>query len=84
MLANHTSISTLFKRILGQYDKMRKRNVFIDSYKKTTPFADGLEEFDIAREVVSDLIREYEEAETDTYLDAGLNQGTADTSTATA
>ena len=56
---------------------MRKRNVFIDSYKKTAPFADGLEEFDTAREVVSDLIREYEEAETESYMDAGLGQGSS-------
>ncbi|MCJ1329163.1 gamma-tubulin [Thelotrema lepadinum] len=71
MLANHTSVATLFKRILGQYEKMRKRNVFIEGYKRTAPFAEGLEEFDRAREVVGDLIREYEEAETESYLDVG-------------
>jgi tubulin gamma len=71
MLANHTSVATLFKRILGQYEKMRKRNVFIEGYKRTAPFAEGLEEFDVAKEVVSDLIREYEEAETEGYLDVG-------------
>ena len=69
MLANHTSIATLFKRILVQYTKMRNRNVFLDGYKKTAPFSDGLGEFDEARDVVSDLIAEYEEAETDGYLD---------------
>lgn len=71
MLANHTSVATLFKRIVGQYEKMRKRNVFIEGYKRTAPFSDGLEEFDVAREVVGDLIREYEEAETENYLDVG-------------
>ena len=69
MLANHTSISTLFRRIVVQYDKMRKRNAYLDGYKKEAPFADGLGEFDEARAVVQDLIGEYEEAETEAYLD---------------
>ena len=69
MLANHTSVATLFKRIIFQYDRMRNRNVFLDGYKKEAPFADGLGEFDEARAVVMDLIAEYEEAETESYLD---------------
>lgn len=69
MLANHTSVATLFKRIVVQYDKMRKRNAYLEGYKKEAPFADGLGEFDEARAVVMDLIGEYEEAETENYLD---------------
>ncbi|KAL8901741.1 MAG: hypothetical protein Q9207_005052 [Kuettlingeria erythrocarpa] len=69
MLANHTSVATLFKRIVVQYDKMRKRNAYLEGYKKEAPFADGLGEFDEARAVVQDLISEYEEAETEAYLD---------------
>lgn len=69
MLANHTSVATLFKRIVVQYDKMRKRNAYLEGYKKEAPFADGLGEFDEARAVVMDLIGEYEEAETESYLD---------------
>ena len=69
MLANHTSVATLFRRIVVQYDKMRKRNAYLEGYKKEAPFADGLGQFDEARAVVMDLIAEYEEAETDTYLD---------------
>lgn len=69
MLANHTSIATLFRRIVVQYDKLRKRNAFLESYKKEAPFANGLGEFDEARAVVMDLINEYEEAETEAYLD---------------
>ncbi|OAA68765.1 gamma-tubulin [Niveomyces insectorum RCEF 264] len=68
MLANHTSIATLFKRILRQYDGMRKRNAFVDTYKKTAPFSDSLSEFDESREVVADLIAEYEAAEQGDYL----------------
>lgn len=70
MLANHTSVSSLFRRIVQQYDRLRKRNAFLDGYKKEAPFADGLGEFDVAREVVTDLIAEYEEAEDASYLSA--------------
>lgn len=50
---------------------MRKRNAFIESYKKTAPFSENLNEFDEAREVVSDLIGEYEAAEDADYLNPG-------------
>ena len=69
MLANHTSISTLFRRIVMQYDRMRKRGVFLEGYKKEALFAENLSQFDDARAVVMDLIAEYEEAETESYLD---------------
>ena len=62
MLANHTGIATLFKRIVFQYDRLRKRNAFLEQYKREEPFRDGLGQFDEAREVVMDLIGEYEEA----------------------
>lgn len=54
---------------------MKKRNAFIEAYKKTAPFANNLNEFDEAREVVTDLIAEYEAAEGADYLnpDAGNN-----------
>ncbi|KAF4259563.1 hypothetical protein KXW98_005852 [Aspergillus fumigatus] len=69
MLANHTSVATLFKRIVQQYDRLRKRNAFLEQYKKETPFTDGLGEFDEARAVVMDLVGEYEAAEREDYLD---------------
>ncbi|OAA57709.1 Tubulin [Cordyceps fumosorosea ARSEF 2679] len=68
MLANHTSIATLFRRIVKQYDGMRKRNAFMEGYKKTAPFSENLHEFDEARQVVGDLIAEYEAAEDQDYL----------------
>lgn len=68
MMSNHTSIATLFKRIVRQYDGMRKRNAFMEGYKKTAPFAENLDEFDESREVVTDLISEYEAAEDAGYL----------------
>jgi tubulin gamma len=50
---------------------MRKRNAFMEGYKKTAPFADNLNEFDESREVVTDLIQEYEAAEDVDYLNPG-------------
>ncbi|KAF3482524.1 tubulin gamma chain [Arthroderma uncinatum] len=75
MLANHTSVATLFKRIVSQYDRLRKRNAFLEQYKKEAPFADGLGEFDEAREVVMDLVAEYEAAEKPDYLGGGGAEG---------
>ncbi|KAJ3107368.1 gamma-tubulin [Phlyctochytrium planicorne] len=68
MLANHTSIASLFKRTCDQYDRLRKRNAFLDQYRKEAMFADSLEEFDSSREVVRDLIAEYEACEGADYL----------------
>ncbi|KAF1962142.1 tubulin-domain-containing protein [Byssothecium circinans] len=68
MLANHTGIATLFKRIVVQYSALRKRNAFLESYKREQPFRDGLGEFDEAKEVVQNLIDEYQEAEDLDYL----------------
>jgi tubulin gamma len=47
---------------------MRKRNAFMEGYKKTAPFSENLQEFDEARQVVADLIGEYEAAEDANYL----------------
>lgn len=69
MLANHTSVATLFRRIVTQYGQMRKRNAYLEQYKKEAPFAEGLGEFDEAKEVVMGLIAEYEAAEREDYLD---------------
>lgn len=51
---------------------MRKRNAFMEGYKKTAPFSDNLNEFDESREVVADLIAEYEAAESADYLNPDL------------
>ncbi|KAK3672422.1 gamma-tubulin [Recurvomyces mirabilis] len=74
MLANHTGIATLFKRIVAQYDRLRKRNAFLEQYKREEPFRDGLGQFDEAREVAMDLIGEYEEAESKDYLNGGVSE----------
>lgn len=56
MLANHTSIHMLFRKILGQYDKLRSKNAFINNYSSESIFADSLDEFDVSRECVQSLI----------------------------
>ncbi len=47
----------------------------MEGYKKTAPFADNLSEFDESREVVTDLIAEYEAAEDADYLNPTTGDG---------
>jgi tubulin gamma len=68
MLANNTSIASLFKRTCDQFDRLRKRNAFLEGYRKHPMFADSLDEFDDSRNVVQDLIDEYEACETPDYV----------------
>jgi tubulin gamma len=68
MLANHTSIRTLFGRTLAQYDKLRSRRAFLDSYLSEKMFDGRLDEFDESRQVVVDLIDEYKAAEKIDYM----------------
>lgn len=76
MLANHTSIRTLFARTVKQYDKLRKRNAFLESYRKERLFAGSLDEFDSSREAVQELIDEYQAAECDNYIEWAASGGT--------
>lgn len=46
----------------------------MEGYKKTAPFSDNLDEFDESREVVSDLIADYEAAEDANYLNPDLGE----------
>jgi tubulin gamma len=49
MIVNHTAMAQLFGRTVSQYDKLRKRNAFLEQYRREPMFIDGLEEFDSAR-----------------------------------
>ena len=75
MLANHTSMSELFARSLGQFDKIKKRNAFLDNYRKEPMFADNLDEFDDSREVVQMLVDEYKACERPDYASFGASGG---------
>ena len=68
MLANHTSIRHLFTKCLTQYDKLMRRKAFLDQYEQHPIFADGLEEFDDAREIVEGLAEEYAACESPDYI----------------
>lgn len=72
MMANHTAISQLFDRCVKQYDKLRSRNAFLENYRQEPMFADSLDEFDHAKEVVTALSEEYKAAETEDYIRWGL------------
>ena len=68
MLANHTCVAQMFSKTIQQYDKIRKRNAFIDNYRKEPMFAENLDEFDSSREVVVNLRDEYKAAEGADYV----------------
>ncbi|KAI5479362.1 hypothetical protein MNV49_003696 [Pseudohyphozyma bogoriensis] len=71
MLANHTSIASMFKRIVDQYDKMMHRKANLHTYTSEPMFANGLDEFEDAREVATELIKEYQACEKADYIDYG-------------
>mmetsp|Transcript_60473 Transcript_60473/g.153676 ORF Transcript_60473/g.153676 Transcript_60473/m.153676 type:complete len:189 (+) Transcript_60473:1050-1616(+) len=72
MMANHTAICQLFDRCIKQYDKLRSRNAFLDNYRQEPMFAENLDEFDDAKEVVMSLSDEYKAAESEDYIKWGL------------
>lgn len=63
MLANHTSITSLFQRTLDQFDRLWKRQAFLDPYKKQSMFENGLAEFEDSRDIVRGLVHEYKKLE---------------------
>lgn len=63
MLANHTSITSLFQRILDQFERLWKRHAFLEPYKKQAMFENGLEEFEDSRDIVRGLVHEYKKLE---------------------
>nr|WAQ15574.1 tubulin gamma 1 [Halisarca dujardinii] len=75
MLANHTSIAYLFERTAKQYDKLRKRQAFLDQFKKEAMFKDDLSELDRSREVVQELVDEYEASTRLDYIHWGSSKG---------
>ncbi|XP_077979335.1 tubulin gamma-1 chain [Glandiceps talaboti] len=74
MLANHTGISTLFDRTCKQYDKLRRREAFLEQFRKEDMFKDNLDELDNSREVVQQLIDEYHASTKPEYISWGSKQ----------
>ena len=75
MLANHTSIHSLFSKMIEHYRMLRKRNAFIDAYKKEKMFEENLDEFQDSSEVVQSVIDEYISADKENYIDWGIGEG---------
>jgi tubulin gamma len=67
MLFNHTSVAHHLKKVSEDYDKLRKRNAFLEMYKQH----DLIDEFDECKTAVSDLIDEYTSCEKEDYIDRG-------------
>ncbi|KAH8412412.1 hypothetical protein KR009_001833 [Drosophila setifemur] len=78
MLANHTSICSLFERALNQYDKLRKRGAFLDQFRREDIFKDDLNELDESRETVDCLVQEYEAATRADYLQFSVKRRSGD------
>ncbi|KAE8228126.1 hypothetical protein CF326_g6953 [Tilletia indica] len=73
MLANHTGMASLFKRTLDQFDRLKKRNAFVEMYKRESMFANDLSEFDDARDTVAEVMAEYKAAESADYITGGVD-----------
>lgn len=78
MLANHTSISTLFNATCGQFDKLRKREAFLEQFKKEPKFKDDLSELDDSRSVVQELVDEYIASTKADYITRGAGTSVVD------
>ncbi|GBP54659.1 Tubulin gamma-1 chain [Eumeta japonica] len=68
LLANHTNISSLFDRCVQQFDKLRKREAFLEVFRKEAMFRDSLEGLDESRTAIDELVREYQAAATQDYV----------------
>ncbi|XP_036609878.1 tubulin gamma-1 chain-like isoform X2 [Petaurus breviceps papuanus] len=74
MMANHTSISSLFESTCHQYDKLRKREAFLEQFRKEDIFKENFDELDTSREIVQQLIDEYHAATRPDYISWGTQE----------
>lgn len=72
MMANHTSIMTLFQKCLKQFEVLSKRKAFLSNYQQTAvKDFDIMDEFENSKEVVQSLHDEYNASQTDNYISWG-------------
>ena len=64
----------LFERTMRAYDKLRKREAFLEQFRKEDMFKDSLDELDNSREVLQQLVDEYNAATRPDYISWGVNQ----------
>ncbi|XP_055327690.1 tubulin gamma-2 chain-like [Paramacrobiotus metropolitanus] len=67
MLANHTGVSERFDMMLKQFDKMKKKNAYMEQFKKDSH--DVPEDMVESRAKIQELIEEYRAAATPNYQD---------------
>ena len=58
----------MFRRGTEQFDRLRKRNAFLDQYRRHEIFADNLEMFNETRSAVGSIMDEYALIENPEYL----------------
>nr|XP_060503710.1 tubulin gamma-1 chain [Panthera onca] len=64
----------LFERTCRQYDKLRKREAFLEQFRKEDIFKENFDELDTSREVVQQLIDEYHAATRPDYISWGAQE----------
>lgn len=67
-------VSQLFERTCRQYDKLRKREAFLEQFRKEDIFKDNFDELDNSREVVQQLVDEYSAATRPDYISWGTQE----------
>lgn len=71
--SHYTLFTTqLFDITCGQFDKLRKREAFLEQFKKEPKFKDDLSELDNSREVVQELVDEYIASTRPDYISRGM------------
>jgi tubulin gamma len=78
MLANNSSIISLFERTLVQYDKLMSKQAFLDQFKRQEVLENNLSEFSDSREVARQLVDEYIAATKSNYLSAPLEEAVSE------
>ncbi|XP_032872744.1 tubulin gamma-1 chain-like [Amblyraja radiata] len=64
----HQLTVSLFERTSRQYDKLRKREAFLEQFRKEDIFKESFDELDNSREIVQQLIDEYHAATHPDYI----------------
>lgn len=68
------AVPQLFERTSRQYDKLRKREAFLEQFRKEDMFKDNFDELDDSREVVQQLVGEYSAATRPDYISWGTQE----------
>ena len=70
MISNHSSISKIFRKILTQFNQLKKSKAYLKNFLNDDFDDAGLEEaLNSAKENVDNLIQTYHDATNDNFLD---------------